>query len=155
VKLRPFEPRDIADVLAIQSRCPELAQWTRHDYDLVGNEVMRGWIAEEGGEITGFIIARHISGEMEILNLAVRPEDRRRRHGKALLETALDWGRAAGAARVFLEVRASNLAALSFYEKHGFEGAGRRTNYYTAPVEDALILAASFAPSGRGPGTGA
>ena len=43
-----------------------------------------------------------------------------------------------------LEVRASNIAALRFYEHHSFEIAGRRPRYYTAPVEDALLLTATL-----------
>jgi ribosomal protein S18 acetylase RimI-like enzyme len=41
-------------------------------------------------------------------------------------------------------VRASNLSALRFYERHKFEVVGRRLRYYTAPVEDALLLTATL-----------
>jgi len=41
-----------------------------------------------------------------------------------------------------LEVRTANLAALRFYEHHGFEVIGRRKQYYVSPVEDALVLRA-------------
>ena len=45
-----------------------------------------------------------------------------------------------GATRATLEVRASNAAALGLYRSFGFAVRGRRPNYYTNPVEDALIL---------------
>jgi [ribosomal protein S18]-alanine N-acetyltransferase len=45
-----------------------------------------------------------------------------------------------GARRATLEVRAGNDAARRLYERLGFYVAGRRRNYYSAPVEDALIL---------------
>ena len=45
-----------------------------------------------------------------------------------------------GANRATLEVRASNEGALRLYERLGFHTAGRRPNYYSSPVEDALIL---------------
>ena len=43
-----------------------------------------------------------------------------------------------------LEVRPSNTAAVALYEKHGFQEAGRRKNYYEAPQEDALLLTKEF-----------
>jgi ribosomal-protein-alanine N-acetyltransferase len=45
-----------------------------------------------------------------------------------------------GVDRATLEVRRSNLPAISLYERMGFELAGVRRNYYTNPDEDALIL---------------
>ena len=44
----------------------------------------------------------------------------------------------------YLEVRASNAAALRFYERHNFQTVGRRSPYYTAPIEDALLLSAKL-----------
>jgi ribosomal-protein-alanine N-acetyltransferase len=48
--------------------------------------------------------------------------------------------RVLGARRATLEVRASNDDARRLYERLGFHVAGRRRNYYTNPIEDALIL---------------
>ena len=62
-------------ILAIQSASPEIAQWSERDYARVARGEMAGWIAQEGesSPITGFLIARQIAGDLEILNLAVRP----------------------------------------------------------------------------------
>ena len=49
-------------------------------------------------------------------------------------------GRRLGARRATLEVRAGNTGARRLYERLGFYTAGTRRNYYTNPVEDALIL---------------
>jgi ribosomal-protein-alanine N-acetyltransferase len=40
---------------------------------------------------------------------------------------------------VFLEVRESNSAARTLYEKAGFEATGLRKSYYANPVEDAVL----------------
>ncbi len=45
-----------------------------------------------------------------------------------------------GIRRTMLEVRQSNVVARQLYEKFGFVVAGTRGNYYTNPVEDALVL---------------
>lgn len=95
-----------------------------------------------GGEaVAGFLTARLAADEMEILNLGVRADVRRRGIGRALVDAAFAWGAAHGARRAFLEVRASNAAAIAFYAAFGFAASGRRANYYSAPVEDALRLA--------------
>jgi ribosomal-protein-alanine N-acetyltransferase len=128
--------------MAIQAVCPEVAQWTVWDYERVARGEMAGWVAEEAGQVVGFLIARQVANDIEILNLAVRPDARRRGVGTALLTSAIKWGGSFHAESALLEVRASNLAALEFYEKHGFQATGRRPRYYTAPVDDALVLTA-------------
>jgi ribosomal-protein-alanine N-acetyltransferase len=142
---RSLELRDIEDVLAIQAASPEIAQWSLWDYDRVARGEMAGWVTEsENGEIAGFIVARRIANDLEILNFAVRPTARRQGIGAALLGETLRWGSAFSAEQAFLEVRASNLAALRFYEHHKFQVTGRRPSYYTAPIEDALVLSAQI-----------
>ena len=131
--------------MAIQSACPEIAQWTTRDYARVVQGDMTGWVAEEKSEVAGFIMARRVASDLEILNFAVRPDWRNRGIGAALLHQAVNWGARFQAEKAFLEVRASNLAALRFYEHNKFEMTGRRARYYVAPIEDALVLAARLA----------
>jgi [ribosomal protein S18]-alanine N-acetyltransferase len=136
---------DLAAVLTIQSACPEIAQWTNRDYARVVQGDMVGWIAEEDGHVSGFIVARRVADDLEILNFAVEASRRHRSIGVALLHEVLAWGTTFHAEKTFLEVRISNLAAIRFYEHNGFEVTGRRPRYYTAPIEDALVLTASLA----------
>ena len=160
--IRPLESRDVEAILAIQAACPEIAQWTAWDYDRVARGEMAGWVATQdsnvGAEIAdedaaeligkgdvdvaGFLVARRLSTELEILNFAVESDWRRCGIGAELLTAALQWAQTFQATQAILEVRASNLAALRFYERHKFEVVGRRPRYYTAPVEDALLLTA-------------
>ena len=142
--VRALEPRDTEAVLSIQAASPEIAQWSLWDYDRVTRGEMAGWAAEVDGEVAGFLVARRIGPDLEILNLAVRPGERRRGIGGSLLEAAISWAKSYNAEKAMLEVRASNIAALRFYERHSFEIAGRRPRYYTAPVEDALLLTATL-----------
>jgi ribosomal-protein-alanine N-acetyltransferase len=142
--IRPLESRDVESIVAIQTACAEIAQWTAWDYDRVARGEMAGWVAEEDSEVTGFLVARHLSSEVEILNFAVEVDSRRCGIGAALLGEALQWAKTFQAIQAILEVRASNLSALRFYERHKFEVVGRRPRYYTAPVEDALLLTATL-----------
>lgn len=142
--IRSLEPRDVESIIEIQSGCPEIAQWTLWDYDRVARCEMAGWVAEEDAKVIGFLVARRVLADLEILNFAVRHGERRRGIGTRLFREALAWGQSFFAEKAILEVRASNLAALRFYERHNFEVSGRRKNYYSAPIEDALLLTASL-----------
>jgi ribosomal-protein-alanine N-acetyltransferase len=142
--IRAPESRDVEAILRIQAACPEIAQWTAWDYDRVARGEMAGWVAEQDAHVIGFLVARRLSSELEILNFAVDSGSRRCGIGAALLAAALQWAQTFRATHAILEVRAGNLAALRFYERHKFEVAGRRPRYYTAPVEDALLLTATL-----------
>ena len=139
-KIRAIENRDVDAILAIQSASPETAQWTLWDYNRVPAGEMAGWVAEQKGEVVGFLVGRQVVSDLEILNFAVAPDARRRGAGTALLGRAIEWGKSVHAENALLEVRESNRGALQFYERHSFRPAGRRKCYYTAPLEDALVL---------------
>jgi ribosomal-protein-alanine N-acetyltransferase len=141
---RPIEQRDIESILAIQSASPEIAQWTMWDYNRVAQGEMAGWVCASNDEVFGFLVARRILSDIEILNFAVQPDFRRGGVGGALFQRVLAWGQELRAERALLEVRASNYAALQFYERRGFAVTGRRPRYYTAPIEDALLLTAEI-----------
>lgn len=98
------------------------------------------WVAESAGSLCAFLVVRVITDEAEILNLAVKPVNRRQGIATHLLQTAIRDCIAAGARRVFLEVRESNSGALTFYKKLGFAKSGRRNRYYRDPEEAAVIM---------------
>jgi ribosomal-protein-alanine N-acetyltransferase len=65
---------------------------------------------------------------------------RRKGIAVALLEKIIDELRRKGCKSLYLEVRASNISAIRFYENYGFVSAGLRKNYYTSPKEDAVVM---------------
>lgn len=87
----------------------------------------------------GFVLARAIAGEAEILTLAVAPEARRRGLGAELMAGALTQAAVRGAAAMLLEVAADNAAGLALYQGMGFGQVARRRRYY-ADGRDALVL---------------
>jgi ribosomal-protein-alanine N-acetyltransferase len=142
--IRAIAASDLERVLTLAARSPEAAPWTRGDYERACRGDLDGWVAalgkNEERHLVGFLVARRMADEMEILNLAVEEALRRRGVASSLLEAALAFGRVRGARRVFLEVRASNAGAIAFYERQGFALAGRRPGYYADPPEHALVL---------------
>lgn len=117
--------------------------WTRDMYtwELQNRSVCHIYVVRtEACPVAGFCAFWLVFDEVHINNLAMRPEFRRQGIGTGLLHHVLAEARLLGARRATLEVRASNEDARRLYERLGFYVAGTRRNYYTHPVEDALIL---------------
>ena len=95
---------------------------------------------EDGARLHGFALLRCLPPECELLRIAVHPGARRRGVAARLLTFALAECVDAGCDQCFLEVRASNQAALGLYAALGFQADGRRAHYYDHPVEDALLF---------------
>jgi len=86
----------------------------------------------------GFILARTVGDEAEILTLAVVPSARRRGLGRLLIRAAAHHARERGVHSLFLEVAANNIAAHALYQSQGFIAVGRRKAYYG--LQDADVL---------------
>ncbi len=99
----------------------------------------RLWVAELDGQIQGFASFRICAPECELLRLAVAPSARRAGIGRDLLDQACRCLFDEGCTTCFLEVRQSNAAARSLYERAGFIHDGCRARYYNNPVEDAML----------------
>lgn len=97
-------------------------------------------VAEDDGAVVGYIGSQIAFPEADVMNVAVRPEYRRRGVGQILVEALSTHLRNIDCESLTLEVRASNAPAIALYEKLGFAQVGRRPNYYRNPKEDALIL---------------
>jgi ribosomal-protein-alanine N-acetyltransferase len=95
-------------------------------------------------KLAGYIVARLSAGELHINNVAVRTEFRGQGIGKELLTRILAQGKSLKATVAFLELRAGNTVAQSLYEKAGFVPVGKRRNYYSDPVEDAVTMTAQL-----------
>ena len=96
--------------------------------------------AFEDDELAGYLIISRYVDAWHVMNIAVRPEFRRRGIATALLERLFEVT-ADGSKRGYtLEVRVSNLGAVKLYERLGFTARGVRRGYYTDNREDALIM---------------
>ena len=91
------------------------------------------------GAPDGFLLARAVAGEAEVLTVAVEPGARRRGIGARLLGAAAEEAARRGATALFLEVAEANLAARALYARAGAAEVGRRRRYYP-DGGDALVL---------------
>ena len=97
-----------------------------------------------GDEVTGYIGVNEICGEADVTNIAVDLKYRRFGIGEKLLKSAENGATARECKSITLEVRVSNTAAISLYEKCGYKKVGKRKNFYEKPTEDAFLMTKFF-----------
>ncbi len=97
-------------------------------------------VAEEGGQVLGYVGMMFVLDEGYIANVAVDPAARRRGIGRALIAELLKRAKALDLSFVTLEVRESNAPAIALYAGFGFVPVGLRKNYYDSPKENALLM---------------
>ena len=149
--IRQVRAGDLESVLRIET-ASFTDPWSFDSFaELLENDrvFFAGWQEDGGPEVLGYVVSWHVLDEGEVANVAVTPEARGRGIGAALLVAALEDARQRGTRAVFLEVRESNVAARSLYERHGFERVGLRKGYYVRPKEDALIMRRDLPVSDR------
>ncbi len=127
IDLASFHPSDIggerADPRAVREKS-------------LREELARSWARlrvarDPSGAVVGYVLFWHVVDEIHLLNVAVAPESRRGGIGRTLVEAVIAYARAHAAAKILLEVRASNAAALALYERLGFTRFNVRERYYS------------------------
>ncbi|MBQ7173580.1 MAG: ribosomal protein S18-alanine N-acetyltransferase [Clostridia bacterium] len=114
--------------------------WSREALELLLSDRATGYCLTEGKTVVAYGSLLYAPDEGQILNLAVAPAYQRRGYAKAILSALEADAREHGALSLFLEVRESNLPAISLYKSFGFSLVGTRKNFYRAPTETALIF---------------
>jgi len=133
---------DLDGVLAIEDASfnnPTTREW--YEEELKRPEVCFVYVLRTPEHpVAAFCAFWLVVDQAHINNLAVRPELRGRGLGTQLLEGIIAEVAHLGGKELTLEVRQSNDPARRLYTRAGFTQEGVRKNYYTAPVEDALVL---------------
>lgn len=106
----------------------------------------RAILAEIDGRIVGYVLFWLLPGAVDIHNIAVHVDYRRRGIARLLLDKVTAEARRQSALRVLLEVRRSNVAAQKLYASSGFVTTGVRKGYYSDDGEDALAMTLELAP---------
>jgi len=139
VTIRPMSEDDLDAVVRIEQATFKFP-WTSKFFAADLNRpqsIMR--VARTDEQLVGYCVAWHVADELHLANIAIDSEFRHQGIGTTLLNELLKLGQEAGVKTVYLEVRLSNLAAQSFYIKHGFTHSYTRQKYYP-DGEDALIF---------------
>jgi [ribosomal protein S18]-alanine N-acetyltransferase len=144
VQLRPMEADDLDQVLVIERAFK--APWTR---DMFLQELRQGALGEarvaaRGPLVLGYILWWYVADEVHIVNVAVHLEWRRQGVARLLLDAAFECGRRRDMRIATLEVRSSNVPAVSLYESLAFRRVAVRKGYYADNGEDALVMLKSL-----------
>lgn len=154
IQFSTVSPTDISQICALEKECFS-SPWGEKQFQLaLQDKVFSIFGAKSEDTILGYIAVYKSGagaedlkgGEVEVLNLAVRPEHRRRGLARRLLSIMLQATAKMGIVRAVLEVRTSNAPAIALYSSLGFIEVGRRPRYYPDTNEDAIIMARDLDP---------
>lgn len=141
--VKQIECRHIKEIARLEKICFS-TPWSEQTIADAFKTGTRFFVAEKDNKILGYVGISAILDEGYITNVAVFPEARRQGVASALLETLFDFAKEKGLSFISLEVRESNISAISLYEKFGFKTEGKRKNFYSHPQENALIMTKRF-----------
>lgn len=139
--LTDFKDQDAADIVALEKEC-FCEPWSEKSVLSSAENGTHFVLCKCGGKTIGYGGVSIVAGEAYITNIAVRNKFRRLGIGRALTERLIEI--ADGCDFISLEVRESNIPAVSLYSECGFEVVGKRKNFYRSPSEDAIIMTKTF-----------
>ena len=140
----------LQSVLAIERRSFR-DPWTLAEFQLLAEDLRALNVGLwHDRDLVGYAMGYVEGADFHLASLAVEPSWRRRGLATRLLESILEKARCRGCTACRLEVRPSNQAARSLYEKLGFEAAGEIPRFYTDPEEAALQLRGRIGISAAG-----
>ena len=142
LEFRPMSPADVEEVMRLETSVYQFP-WTERifrDCIRVGYDC---WLALKDNIIVAHAVVSTAAGESHVLNLAVTEEYQGKGIGKQFIRFLLGIAASKQAEIMMLEVRPSNVRAISCYNSAGFNEIGCRKDYYPAPngKEDALLFA--------------
>lgn len=138
--IREMTLQDVPAVAEIEKACFSLPWSEQSLVDSVVREDTMFLVCEDAQEIVGYIGMYFSFDEGDITNVAVSPAHRKMGYGEAIVSKAVELAKEKQLEMILLEVRVSNVPAISLYKKMGFEEIGMRKNFYEHPVEDAIIM---------------
>lgn len=137
--IRRMTVEDIPAVVEIENQCFSLP-WSENSFlDSLAREDTIFLVCVDE-VVTGYMGMYLSFDEASVTNVAVAPCCQKRGYGESLVIAAKEEAKEAKIERIFLEVRLSNVPAISLYKKLGFQELGIRKKFYEHPVEDAYIM---------------
>ena len=145
IEIRALRPSDVNAVVAIESEAFATPWQSETFLGLIGRDTVELLVMTDvSADVIGYAVLWCITDQGELANLAVAPALRGNGLGGHLLRSVMRIARDRGVKKLFLEVRASNQAALALYAGFGFDDVGLRKGYYDAPKEDARVMLATL-----------
>lgn len=144
ITIKKMTAQNIDGLVKIENECFS-KPWTYSGFENeLNNDTANFYVAVYNNTEIGYMGFHIILDEGYVANIAVLPEYRGRGIAGSLIENALNYCRKKKLSFLSLEVRKSNENAVRLYKKFGFETVGERKNFYSDPVENALIMTKYF-----------
>lgn len=142
IKILPMQKNQVENVIKIEEKAYGDHHWSKESFLAeLSNELAHYYCAfDSGNNLVGYAGCWQVLDEAHITTIAVDTNFRRKKVGEALLNKILQECYQNEIKYITLEVRVSNAAAISLYEKYGFKSLGTRKAYYQNNNEDALIM---------------
>ena len=137
---RPITTADLDELMVIERLSFRFPWSTGFFLQELQVPCARSILAELSNRTVGYILFWILPDAIDIHNIAVHPDYRRRGIARALLSEVIGDARQQSLRRVTLEVRRSNVQAQMLYRRLGFAMTGVRKGYYSDDGEDALAM---------------
>ena len=142
--IRRMHPDDVREVVAIEN-AQHPFPWTAGNFNDSLKSAYQAWILRDAREaLAGYYVMMPVVDEAHLLNITVRGDLHGHGLGRLMLGHMAALAQRMRLDSILLEVRPSNLRALSIYQQYGFVRIGRRKDYYPAADnarEDAIVMA--------------
>lgn len=140
IRIKVANLNDVAEIYKIENECFS-TPWSENGIaESIENENTILYIAELDGKTAGYMGVQIFSGEGYVTNVATLKEFRRMGVAKALIKEVMKNEMEF----LTLEVRQSNIPAISLYKSLGFVEVGKRPRFYREPTEDAVLMTRYF-----------
>lgn len=141
LQILPMGLADIESVYQLETQCHS-HPWSRKLFLSNFGKRYFNHLLLEDEQVIGYFVASSVAGEVTLMNIAISPEKQGEGLGKHLLQFLKEFSADRNEQEIWLEVRASNLAALALYSKLGFVEVDKRRAYYPCESgrEDAIIM---------------
>ena len=132
----------IADIAEIERQC-FATPWSDEQIRQSDDSTVF-FLAKVEDKTVGYGGMYTVLDEGYVTNIGVLPDYRRKGIGAKIVNSLIDYSKENSLAFLSLEVRVSNIPAISLYKSFGFKEVGVRKNFYSNPKEDALIMTRYF-----------
>lgn len=137
VILKESDESQIEEIYEISKSCLKNS-WSLNLYEKDFQNIFSKYFSlMYNNKLIGFLSAYIIINEVNITNIAIDKKHQGKGFSKYLLSYLINLYKDF---EIFLEVRESNFIAINLYSKFKFVEIYKRKNYYTNPVENAIIM---------------
>ncbi len=117
---------DVAEIIALWQRCGLTRPWNDPASDIAlarARENSTVLVGRASGAIAASVMVGHDGHRGWVYYVAVDPDCQKKGFGRAIMDAAEQWLRAAGLPKLQLMVRRENSQANAFYQSIGYEEA--------------------------------